>query len=186
MYALRYAVGLFILLNLAGCCWLNPYGFRTIKTPEGEFACPCCEPMIKYSGTTLTIKTAKFGKVDIGEVTVGPTMIQQASEIAQVLDLNRISSCQMLPTYATISKAKFSEAADRIQKLQEMLMQLAVIGTMKDSATLEAYIKVYGPQALSLKAGMETSQTKGISTKALAEFEPSEGIRVVPLKELLK
>ena len=189
MHTLKYAITLFTILSLACCC----DGFKQIKTPEGTLAVPNCCPMIKYSGTSISVKGVDLAipnaPVKIGEVTVEPKVIQQACDTVQILEQHRISTCQMLPSYATISKAKFAEALDAMQKDETILTQFALIVSTKNGAAIQKFVESYGPQAQYVKATMGTGKiykTKKASAESLAEFKPSKGVTIVPLKELLK
>lgn len=186
MRALRYVIGVFVLLGLAGCCG----GFKQIKTSEGMLAVPECCPMVKYSGTSFSVKDIGLpipnAPIKIGEVTVKPETIQQACDAVQILEQHRISACQVLPSYATISKAKFAEAVDAMQKDEFVLTQFALIVSTKDGAAIQKFVEVYGPQAQHLKTGIVTVTTKGVSTKSVRESQPLKSVTTVPLEELLK
>jgi hypothetical protein len=187
MYILRYAVCLFAIFNLMGCFCT---GFRQIKTPEGTFACPKCCPLVIYSGTTVSVKGVDIGipknPVKIGEVTVEPKTIQTACDIVQILDQRRVATCELLPSYATISKLKFSEAVDAMREKGEILAQFALVVASKDGAAIQKFVEYYGPQVQRLQAGAEFS-TKEITVASSTGFEePSDGIKVVPLKQLMQ
>jgi uncharacterized lipoprotein YajG len=179
---------LIIIISLAGCC---TEGFKRIKTPEGELAIPNCCPMIKYHGTTISVKGLDLAipdlPVKIGEVTVEPKTIQQASDIVQILEQHRMSTCRLLPSCATISKAKFVESLEQMQKDEAILTQFALVVASKDGKAIQEFVRLYGPQARYLcSSEISTAKIKNprIWPYSLAEFEPSKSVTVLPFKEL--
>jgi hypothetical protein len=208
MRVLRYAIGLFILVNLAGCCG----GFRQIKTTEGVFACPECCPMIKYSGTSITVKGVNLpipnAPLPIGEVSVEPKVIQQASEVVQILEQHRLSTCHLLISHASVSKAAFAKALEAMQNDETALTQFALIVSTKDGAAIQKFLDFYLLQTQRLKAAeieppikaykYEVRQVSArssaepkytvteMSAKSSVEFEEFTSIEVAPLSKLLK
>lgn len=155
-------------------------------------AVPNCCPMIKYSGTSISVKGVDFAMpnapVKIGEVTVEPKTIQQASDIVQILEQHRIYTCQMLPSHATVSKDKFVEALEAMRKDEEILTQFALVIASKDGKAIQEFVRRYGPQARYLSTVIKIDKMykeMGISADSLAEFEPSKGVAIFPLRELL-
>ncbi len=187
MRSSKYAVILFVIFGLAGCCCT---GFKQIKTSDGTLAVPTCCPMIKYSGTSITVKdiglAIPHSPVNIGGVTVEPKVIQEACDIVQILEQHRISTCQILPSYATISKSKFSEALDAMQNDETALTQFALVVAAKNGEALQQFVSFYGPQARQLKAGAKTGEVKALSVETSAEPKATKSITVLPLRELLK
>jgi len=155
----------FVILTGCPCS-----GFKQIKTPEGELAVPKCCPMLKYSGTSISVKGVDLPisnvPIRIGEVTVEPKTLQQASETVQILEQHRMSACQLLPSYATISKRKFVEALDAMQKSETIITQYALVVASKDGKAIEEFVRVYYGQVKPPLAVRE------------------EGLRVFSLKEL--
>ncbi len=178
----KFVTIIITLINLAGCCTT---GFKQIETTEGTLAVPNCCPMIKYSGTSISVKGIDLAipdvPVKIGEVTVEPKTIQQASEIVQILEQHRMTTCQMLPSYATISKDKFVKALEAMQKEGTILTQFALVVASKDGKAIQEFVRIYGPQAkyLALKSAVEKK------FKTLNEFEPSYEVAVQPLNKLI-
>jgi len=178
----KFVMIIITLINLAGCCTT---GFRQIETTEGTLAVPNCCPMIKYSGTSISVKGIDLAipdvPVKIGEVTVEPKIIQQASEIVQILEQHRMTTCQMLPSYATISKDKFVKALEAMQNDETILTQFALVVASKDGKAIQEYVRLYGPQAkyLALESAVEK---KFIMLK---EFNPSGVVAVHPLNEMI-
>lgn len=170
------------LISLAGCC---TNGFKQIETKEGTFAVPNCCPMIKYSGTSIAVRGVDIAlsnvPVKIGEVTVKPETIQAASEIVQILEQHRMTTCQLLPSYASVSKAKFIKALEAKEKDERVLTQFALVVASKDGKALLAFVKAYGPQTkyLALQASIDKEFTM------LKGFEPSASFAVVPLDTLI-
>ncbi len=160
------------IFSFTGCCG----DFKQIQTPEGTLAVPECCPMVKYSGTSVSVTGVDLAipkvPVKIGGITVEPKLIQEACKAVQILEQHRIFNCQMLPSYATISKAKFAEALDAMQKDEAILMQFALIVSTENGAAILKFVEYYGPQARYAQADMETKTTKGI--KAAVEPEDVE------------
>jgi len=149
MNVYKVLIAMMFIINLAGCC---TDGFKEIKTGEGTFAVPNCSAMIKYSGTSISVKgidlTIFDVPVKIGEVTIEPKTIQQASEIVQILEHHRMTTCQMLPSYATISKEKFVMAIEAMQKDEAILSQFALVVASKDGSAIQKFVELYGPQVI--------------------------------------
>ena len=194
MRVLRYVVCLFIVIVLAGCfCG----GFKQVKTSEGMLACPECCPMIKYSGTSISVKGVNLpipnAPVSIGEVTVEPKVIQQACEAVQILEQHRIAACQMLPSYATVSKASFAKALEAMQNDETALTQFALIVSTKDGAAIQKFVEFYFSRAQHLKVAAAQPSDKGyklagvdILAESSAEHEELSVLTVASLRELLK
>src|SRR4030042_829661 len=182
MFALRFIIGLFLLFNLAGC---QCHGFTQVKTSEGMLACPKCCPMIKYSGTSISVKGVNLGipktPVIIGEVSFEPKIIQTACDTVQILENHRIFTCQMLPSYATVSRASFAQALEAMQKDETVLTQFALIVASKDGAAIQKFVDYYGPQAKRIKVSEETSKAETFSVKSVAYVEPSKGLTTLSL-----
>ncbi len=178
----KFVMIIIALINLAGCCTT---GFKQIEMADGKLAVPNCCPMIKYSGTSISVKGIDLAipdvPVKIGEVTVEPKTIQQASEIVQILEQHRMTTCQMLPSYATISKDKFVKALEAMQKDEIILTQFALVVASKDGKAIQEFVRLYGPQAkyLVLKSAVE------MEVKTLKEFEPLGEVAVQPLNKLI-
>ena len=183
------SIVLVTVIILAGCC---TQGFKRINTPEGELAVPNCCPMIKYSGTSISVKGVDLPisevPIKIGEVTVEPKTLQQASEIVQILELHRISTCQLLPSCATVSKAKFVESLDEMQKDEAILTQFALVVASKDGNAIQEFVKRYGSQGRYLVLKVNLEKMVGKASKGsggwLKEFEPSKSVAVLPFHEL--
>jgi hypothetical protein len=149
--------------------------------------------MIKYHGTTISVKGLDLAipdvPVKIGEVTVEPKTIQQASEIVQILEQHRMSTCRLLPSCATISKVKFAESVEQMQKDEAILTQFALVVASKDGNAIQEFVRLYGPQARYLALNFDVKKLVGevfmSSGTLLKEFEPSKSLAVLPLKELL-
>jgi len=179
----KFVITMIVLINLAGCCTA---GFKKIETAEGTFAVPNCCPMIKYSGTSISVTGANLDipnvPVTIGGVTVKPETIQQASEIVQILEQHRMTTCQLLPSYATVSKEKFVKALEAMQKDATILSQFALVVASKDGSAIQKFVELYGPQVI-LVAKVEKG--RWFTTKSLTESKPLKSLTVFPLNELL-
>lgn len=175
----KFVMIIIALINLAGCCTT---GFKQIETADGKLAVPNCCPMIKYSGTSISVRGIDLAipdvPVKIGEVTVEPKTIQQASEIVQILEQHRMTTCQMLPSYATVSKDKFVKALEAMQKDEIVLTQFALVVASKDGKAIQEFVRLYGPQA-------EYLALKSAKVKTLKEFEPLGEVTVQPLNKLI-
>lgn len=182
----KILIPMMVIINLAGCC---TSGFKEIKTAEGTFAVPNCCAMIKYSGTSISVKGIDLAILDvpvkIGEVTVEPKTIQQASEIVQILEQHRMTTCQLLPSYATVSKEKFVTTLEAMQKDETILSQFALVVASKDGSAIQKFVELYGPQVIHVAKIEEKGelQTKSFSTDT--ESEPLKSLTVFPLNELL-
>ncbi|MFA4984889.1 MAG: hypothetical protein WC559_06285 [Candidatus Omnitrophota bacterium] len=187
MRAVRCLTALFLVFSLAGCFCR---GYNMINTSEGMVACPKCCPLVTYSGTSVSVKGVDLGMskvpVKIGEITVEPKTIQTAGDIVQALDNRRIALCELLPTYATTSKAKLLEALDAMREKEEILTQFVVIVNSKDGTAIGKFVDYYFPQVQKLNAGTGVG-VKALSVKSQEKLtEPSDGIKVAPLKALLQ
>ncbi len=182
-----YLTIFFMLLAVSGCpCG----GYRNIKTSEGTLAVPSCCPMIKYSGTSISVKGAELpipnAPVKIGEVTVEPKVLQTASEVVQILEQHRIFTCQMLPSYATVSKARFAKALDAMHKDEAALTQFALIVSTKNGEAIGKFVEVYGPQARRLRKSEKPGTVDIMMTKIPDQADSLDSITTVSLEELLK
>lgn len=179
----KFVITMIVFINLAGCCTA---GFKEIKTAEGTFAVPNCSAMIKYSGTSISVKGIDLPipnvPVKIGEVTVEPKTIQQASEIVQILEQHRMTTCQLLPSYATVSKEKFVKALEGMQKDETIVSQFALVVASKDGSAIQKFVELYGPQVILVAKVEKKSES---TTKSITESEPLKSLTVFPLNELL-
>lgn len=169
------SVILLTVITLTGCpC----SGFKEIKTPEGKLAVPECCKIVEYSKTSVSVTGVKLSipkvPVEIGGVTVEPRVITQACEIVQILDQHRMSTCQLLPSYATISRTKFVEALDAMQKSETIITQLALIVASKDGTAIQEFARVYCQQV----------HCEGSFSLTVKQFKPVESLKVFSLKEL--
>jgi len=153
-----------VSLTLGACVFSDS---EKLQTSHGAVYVPKCSRTINYDGHTLGIKGVEIpipalgtAPVKVGEVTWDAKVLQTAANVTQALEEQRLQSCGMLKTVASMSEAKFEEQLDRMNRAQAERDQLVLL------------ILANNPDAV--KKWIEENPVGGRRTRALrpAELKP--------------
>jgi hypothetical protein len=126
---------------LSSCCTRTSWG--TCVYPQK------CSPIIKYSGNSLDIGEASIPiggatTVTIKGVKWDTKTLQQAGQVSQAMDLQRVSHCQQINSaLATLSYESYEKERAQMIKEQQKLDQLAFLIILNNPAAVEKWLAAY-------------------------------------------
>jgi len=171
-------------LVLAGC-----ETTQTVRRPDGSTVqLPKCTPVIQYQARSFTVRgfsvpIPQVGTtVQIGEVTWDAHTLQAAATVSQIMDLERVSSCEHLVVLAsTVTDKDVYEAAllDIFDK-ESKLSQLALLIQANDPTAVQRWVEAY---AFRPPVKREPADAVGTLKTAQGGLKP---VAVVPLEQLIQ
>jgi hypothetical protein len=158
---------------------------------------PKCKEIVKYSSNMFTVKGVEIPissvPVKIGEVTWQPQVLQTAKDITQILDLNRMATCQNLPAQASAGPDHFQRAITIMQEDETRLTQLSLLVAANNPDAVKKWIDAYAGRAVAVAGATgEATKSVGISIggsklpKTLEGIAPDHRAALVPLETLWK
>ncbi len=149
---------------------------------------PRCDSTVQYSATSISVNGVTLPipghPVTIGGVLVQPKTIQQASEIIQIIDINWVHQCKLIPSLASVSTKE--EMFKIFQGMEQYLMienQFALTVASNNGGAIQQFVKDYFNQAFALTPKIAFSKFSKES-KPPEAFAPLKKLKIFPLKEL--
>jgi hypothetical protein len=175
-----------ILLAIGGCCSTS-----TIVTTKDGLKVPIpskCDPLVQYQATHFSFDGIDVSipqadvVVKLGKVEWKKDQLQQAAVAAQLLDMQRISSCEYLPTRASVcSASELHQYLDKYENFRYKLVQLGMIMNSNDPEApkkTEKFIKTYFEVKSVYEKSGEGKEVRFLAVK--------ENVAIVPMEKLFK
>ena len=161
---------------------------QVVRRPDGStVVLPKCVPVIAYQARSFTIKgisvpIPQAGTVQIGEVAWDAHTLQVAATVSQIIDLDRVASCEHLIVLAgsVSDAAAYESALLAVFDKESKLSQLAVLIQANNPDAVNRWIEAY---ASPVPARSELPQA-GHADGARANWSLKD-VSVVPLSALV-
>lgn len=196
----QFLLGLAVLA-LTGCATDQdkPMAPRKVSVNGREYLVPTCRPLVRYSGRTWNIQGLEIpiggaGTVKVGAASLDAKQLQQATAIAQIVDLHRVATCELLPSFTTDRK-EFLLALKQMRDDQTIITQFAIAA--QDPQALRDFIARYSARANLISDKAQESSGGAPVVKAGAVIDsikkdpdsatlegPKKAISVTPTEKL--
>lgn len=148
-----------LTLLFGACCGSST---TIIKCKDGYAAVQDCGPIIKYSGTNFEIgefSIPGLGGLAIKGFKVDQNLIQQATGLAQITDLDRVSLCQLQNSISITCDPDRAKYLMAMYSLKSRIEALAVIYTSHYDTTADMH------KAIAAWIGSTAATLQDLNTK---------------------